>query len=104
MAEPTPVNKPTGNTKKVELFTTSATFSLEIKKAQQSLKFLLEQKKVNYEEYDVASNEQKKLEMQQRSGQKKLPQLFIDGQFIGGYEEAQDLEEQGVLGAKLGCA
>lgn len=38
--------KPTGNTARVELFTTSATFSLPIKKEQQSLKFLLDSKKV----------------------------------------------------------
>lgn len=76
-------SKPTGNTARVELFVTSATFSLAIKKEQQSLKFLLDSKKVNYEEYDVCSNKEKGDEMRERSGQKKLPQLFINGEFIG---------------------
>jgi len=113
--------KPTGNTARVELFTTSATFSLPIKKEQQSLKFLLESKKVilpllphrfhllthtkvTYEEFDVCSNKAKGDEMRERSGQRKLPQLFINGEFIGGYEEAMQLEEIGQLSEKLGSS
>lgn len=92
--------------KNVELFTTSATASLIVKKEQQSLKFLLDGKKVklfiridplqiniyfnvlnvhkvHYVEYDVASNEAKRNEMRSKSGQTKLPQLFINGKYIG---------------------
>lgn len=42
--------------------------------------------------------------MRDRSGQRKLPQLFINGEYIGGYEEAQHLEEIGELSAKLGSS
>ncbi len=123
------VFKPTGSTAKVELFTTSATFSLPVKKDQQSLKFLLDSKKVVYEEFDVCSDQEKREEMFKRSGQRKLPQLFINGQFIGvssthcsptkissilfpiicfffsqGYEEASYLEESGEFGKLLGSS
>jgi len=42
--------------------------------------------------------------MRERSGQRKLPQLFINGEFIGGYEEASHLEEIGQLSEKLGSS
>jgi glutaredoxin len=75
--------KQCGNTVPVELFMTTATASLPVKKDQQSLIFLLDTKKVKYDCFDVASDEPKRLEMHQRSGQRKLPQLFINGKFIG---------------------
>lgn len=76
-------NKQTGATVPVELFITTATASLPVKKDQQSLIFLLDTKKVNYSCYDVASDDAKRAEMHQRSGQRKLPQLFINGKYIG---------------------
>lgn len=39
--------------------------------------------KVSYIEYDVASNEAKRNEMRRKSGQTKLPQLFINGNYLG---------------------
>jgi glutaredoxin len=75
--------KQCGNTVPVELFITTATASLPVKKDQQSLIFLLDTKKVKYDCFDVASDEAKRLEMHQRSGQRKLPQLFVDGKYIG---------------------
>jgi glutaredoxin 3 len=90
-------NKQTGATVPVELFITTATASLPVKKDQQSLIFMLDTKKVKYECFDVASDDAKREEMHKRSGQRKLPQLFIDGKFIGGYEEVLALEEEGKL-------
>jgi glutaredoxin len=80
---PSVTNKQCGNTVPVELFITTATASLPVKKDQQSLIFLLDTKKVKYECFDVASDEAKRMEMHQRSNERKLPQLFINGQFIG---------------------
>ncbi len=95
--------KQCGNTVPVELFITTATASLPVKKDQQSLIFLLDTKKVKYDCFDVASDEAKRLEMHQRSGQRKLPQLFVDGKYIGvrslapaiphDFEKARDLNE-----------
>jgi len=97
-----PIRPPTGSGATVEVFLSLATFSTKVKKDQTSLKYLLDKKGVKYLEYDVGTNEPKKLEMQQKSGKKELPQLFINGQFIGGYDEAQQLEEVGELSKMLG--
>eukprot|EP00005_Dracoamoeba_jomungandri_P004274 CAMPEP_0174259662 /NCGR_PEP_ID=MMETSP0439-20130205/8467_1 /TAXON_ID=0 /ORGANISM="Stereomyxa ramosa, Strain Chinc5" /LENGTH=134 /DNA_ID=CAMNT_0015343645 /DNA_START=41 /DNA_END=442 /DNA_ORIENTATION=+ len=96
------LTKATGNTVKVELFVSSTPFGLKMKKDIQSLKFLLDAKKVEYEEFDVVKMPDKKEEMRERSGKGTLPQLYINGNFIGGYEEAADLEEDGELHTLLG--
>merc|ERR1711879_41551 len=93
--------KQCGNTVPVELFITTATASLPVKKDQQSLIFLLDTKRVKYDCFDVASDEAKRVEMHQRSGQRKLPQLFVDGKYIGSYDEALMLEEEGQLAPLL---
>eukprot|EP01113_Clastostelium_recurvatum_P033796 TRINITY_DN450_c0_g1_i1.p1 TRINITY_DN450_c0_g1~~TRINITY_DN450_c0_g1_i1.p1 ORF type:complete len:102 (-),score=39.26 TRINITY_DN450_c0_g1_i1:85-357(-) len=85
--------------KHIQLYTSSATSSLKIKKDQTALKSLLEAKRVKYEEYDIASDQARKEEMQQRSGKTTIPQLFIDGKFVGGYDEASELEEDGQFAA-----
>lgn len=95
------LKKATGNNVKVELFWSSATFSLAIKKEQQQLIMLLDSKKVTYEAYDIASDKEKREEMFARSESKKPPQLFVDGKFIGSYEEVQYLEEVGELSKLL---
>jgi len=90
--------------KKVELLTSSATSSLAVKKHQQSLKFLLEKKKVHYDEYDVASDAEKKEVARHASptGQIILPTLLVDGKWVGEFEEIENLEEDGSLNAILG--
>ncbi|WP_189829049.1 glutaredoxin [Streptomyces subrutilus] len=86
----------------VVIYTSSATGLLKVKKDQTSLKFLLDKKKVPYTEEDVASNISARAEMKAGSGKTDLPQLFVDGRFIGTYDEVVDLEEVGELNPKLG--
>jgi predicted DNA-binding protein with PD1-like motif/glutaredoxin len=45
---------------------------------------------------EVSSDEQRR-ELEQRSGQWSLPQMFIDGQSIGGYGALADLQARGQL-------
>jgi len=97
-----PVRPPQGSGATVEVFLSLATFATKVKKDQTSLKYLLDKKGIKYVEYDVGTNEAKKVEMQQKSGQRTLPQLFINGNYIGGYDEAQQLEEVGELSKLLG--
>jgi len=92
---------PSGSTGTIELFLSLATSSLQVKKDIQSLKFLLDKKGVKYLEYDVGTNEQKKNEAFSKSGKRTLPQLFINGKFVGGYDEVQMLEETGEFNAML---
>ncbi|MBT8441205.1 MAG: glutaredoxin 3 [Gammaproteobacteria bacterium] len=63
---------------------------------------LLKQKGVAYEEIDTTLNAKKKREMIERSGRHTVPQIFIDGQHIGGYDDMDDLDAAGRLDAMLG--
>ncbi|MFF9647320.1 glutaredoxin [Kitasatospora aureofaciens] len=86
----------------VVIYTSSATGLLKVKKDQTLLKSLLDKKKVSYIEKDVAADSDVHAEMKAGSGKKDLPQLFVDGAFIGTYDDALELEEAGELNAKLG--
>ncbi|WP_207483599.1 glutaredoxin 3 [Arenibaculum pallidiluteum] len=68
-------------------------------------KKLLDQKGVAYEEIDVISDPSRREEMVQRaSGRYTVPQIFIDGQGIGGSDDLHALERQGKLDGLLGRA
>ena len=61
-------------------------------------KHLLNKKKVNYTEYDIAADSSKKQEMQEKTnGARTIPQIFIDEKHIGGYVELKALENKGEL-------
>jgi len=105
--EPAPVSVntkkgPVGSNAQVEVFLSLATSSTKVKKDIQSLKFLLDKKGVKYAEYDVGTNEAKKQEAFSTSGVRTLPQLFINGAYVGDYDAAQMLEETGELNKLLG--
>ena len=68
-------------------------------------KKLLRAKGVGYEEIDVTMNARKRAGMTERSGGgRTVPQIFIDGEPIGGCDELHALEQSGELGARLGLA
>lgn len=61
-------------------------------------KRLLDKKGVEYTEYNVMMNSEKRTEMNQRSnGGRTVPQIFIDGKPIGGCDELFELEHDDVL-------
>lgn len=65
-------------------------------------KMLLEQKGVEFDEYDVMMDASLRSKMTERSGgDHKVPQIFIDGEHIGGCNELMMLEMAGQLDAKL---
>ena len=58
-------------------------------------KRVLDLRGLKYIEYDVTLNDVKREEMMRRSNRRTVPQIFIDGESIGGYQElAQLLAEQ----------
>jgi len=78
----------------VVIYTSSASSDLAIKKHQQSLKFLLDKKKVAYTESDLASMEKGARDaVYQKAGARTIPLLFVNDSYIGGYEKVQELEE-----------
>ena len=64
---------------------------------------LLERKGVNYTEFDVIEEPQRREEMVRRAGGRtSVPQIFIDGEHIGGSDELVALDHAGELDAILG--
>jgi glutaredoxin 3 len=68
-------------------------------------KGLLEKKGVDYVNIDVMEDTSKRDEMVERSGGRQtVPQIFIDGESIGGCDELYALDRAGKLDPKLGLA
>jgi glutaredoxin 3 len=68
-------------------------------------KSLLERKGVDFVNIDVIENTSKRDEMVQRSGGRQtVPQIFIDGEHIGGSDDLAALDRAGRLDAKLGLS
>ncbi|MBV2148543.1 glutaredoxin 3 [Sphingobium sp. AS12] len=66
-------------------------------------KALLTDKGVAFEEYDISMGGPKRTEMLERSrGGSTVPQIFIDGQHIGGSDDMAALNRQGKLDPLLG--
>ena len=64
-------------------------------------KALLEKKGVAFEETDVMEDSVKRSEMRERSKCATVPQIFINGQHIGGSDELAALEQAGKLDSLL---
>ena len=68
-------------------------------------KRLLKSKGVEYQETDVLLHPSKRREMMDRAnGRHTVPQIFIDGEHVGGCDELYALDAAGRLDAKLGLA
>jgi glutaredoxin 3 len=64
---------------------------------------LLREKGVEFTEIDVAEEPGRRAEMVERAGgARTVPQIFIDGEHIGGCDELVALDRAGKLDAKLG--
>jgi glutaredoxin 3 len=65
-------------------------------------KQLLRGKALDFEEIDVAIDTDKRAEMIDRAqGLRTVPQVFIHGRHVGGYDELAMLERRGLLDAWL---
>lgn len=61
-------------------------------------KRLLDQKGIAFTEINVLTNPKRKPEMIQRAGGRRtVPQIFIDGQHVGGCDDLYALEQDGKL-------
>ena len=60
-------------------------------------KALLRSKNIDYEEVDLTNNPSRRVEMELKSSRKTVPQIFIDGVPIGGFDEARRLDASGEL-------
>ena len=64
-------------------------------------KGLLDDKGAAYEEMDVMMDDKKRSEMRERSRRTTVPQIFINGEHVGGSDELAALESAGKLDALL---
>jgi alkyl hydroperoxide reductase subunit F len=65
-------------------------------------KALMGAKGIEYDEVDVTHDEAKALEMIERTGQRGVPQFFIDGQWVGGYDSLAYMNATGALDQLFG--
>ena len=64
-------------------------------------KALLDSKGAAYDETDVMMDDKKRTEMRERARRSTVPQIFINGQHIGGSDDLAALEQAGKLDALL---
>ena len=60
-------------------------------------KALLQSKEVEFEEIDVTEDPERRAEMERLSRRHTVPQIFINGKSIGGYDDARRLDASGEL-------
>ncbi len=63
---------------------------------------LLKNKGVDFEEIRVSGSNGLWDEMEQRSGRNTVPQIFINDESVGGFDDIALLDRQGELDLKLG--
>jgi glutaredoxin 3 len=60
-------------------------------------KRLLQEKGAEFTELDVMVEAGRRTEMIERSGRRTVPQIFIDGRHVGGYDDLSALDRSGEL-------
>ncbi len=65
------------------------------------VKMLLAHKGVAFEEIDVTDADDVREELVRRTGRRTVPQVFVNDQSIGGYEELRALDDSGELDGLL---
>lgn len=64
-------------------------------------KQLLDSKDVKYEEIYVDTDMEQMKEMMELSGRRSVPQIFINGQSVGGFDDIDALNQKGELNSLL---
>jgi glutaredoxin 3 len=60
-------------------------------------KALLQKKNVPFEEIDIEHDDEKRAWLVEASGQRTVPQIFVDGRPLGGYTDIDALDREGKL-------
>lgn len=63
---------------------------------------LLQEKGVEFEEIDCTGDQATRKWLAETTGRSTVPQIFIDGQSIGGYDDLRALDQRGELDRMLG--
>ncbi len=65
-------------------------------------RMLLKKKGLSYEDILVSQDDEKRREMERRSGGRTVPQIFINDEPIGGFDDLYSLDQSGRLDELLG--
>ena len=60
-------------------------------------KELLRIKGVEFTEYDITADPSREQEMRRRGGRETVPEIFVEGQLLGGCDDLFELDEKGDL-------
>lgn len=66
-------------------------------------KDLLKRKKVAFKELDAEDDAVRNDMIKKAGGRRTVPQVFVNGQHVGGYDELRALDKAGKLDAMLGA-
>jgi glutaredoxin 3 len=76
---------------RVEIYTTSSCpYCVRAKR-------LLDARGIAFTEIDVGSNDELRADVMKRTGRRTVPQIFIDGKSIGGFDELAAMDSAGEL-------
>jgi glutaredoxin 3 len=76
---------------RVEIYTTSSCpYCVRAKR-------LLQARNIEYTEIDVGADDALRADVMQRTGRRTVPQIFIDGRSIGGFDELAAMDSAGEL-------
>jgi glutaredoxin 3 len=67
-------------------------------------KVLLKSKGIAYEDVDVTGDAKARAWLLQTTGRRTVPQIFIDGESIGGFHELRAMDRAGELDRRLAAA
>ncbi len=65
-------------------------------------RMLLTKKGHRFDDINVSGDDQRRVEMERLTGSRSVPQIFIDGHLVGGFDELCALDKGGDLDRLLG--
>ncbi len=64
-------------------------------------RMLLKKKNIEYEDLSIMDDAERRAEMENKSGRRTVPQIFIDDRPIGGFDDLYELDRRGELDRML---
>ncbi len=64
-------------------------------------RMLLKKKNIDYEDLSIMDDGEHRAEMENKSGRRTVPQIFIDDRPIGGFDDLYELDRRGELDRML---
>ena len=68
----------------------------------EAAKRLFNSKNINFKEVNVSKNQEALQEVKRQTNHQTVPQIFVGGKFLGGYQEVRALDDEGKLDKLLG--